>query len=185
MTTPDLCPCGSQQIYASCCGPLLDGQRLATTAEALMRSRYSAHVLARQQPAMLDYLMATWAPEQRGLIDRDAVANWAVNTEWLGLTVLAHQSDPVDAAHTKAVQTEAAPMQTVTSQTATVEFIARYRQHNTDYSHHELSFFRRDGEHWYFVHGEEPPSAQTTSKPGRNDPCRCGSGKKYKRCCAL
>ena len=23
------------------------------------------------------------------------------------------------------------------------------------------------------------------AKPGRNDPCPCGSGKKYKRCCLL
>ena len=29
--------------------------------------------------------------------------------------------------------------------------------------------------------GEEPP--QPTSKVGRNDPCPCGSGKKFKKCC--
>jgi hypothetical protein len=23
----------------------------------------------------------------------------------------------------------------------------------------------------------------TTSRPGRNDPCHCGSGRKYKQCC--
>ena len=28
-----------------------------------------------------------------------------------------------------------------------------------------------------------PRSRRNVSKPGRNDPCFCGSGKKYKRCC--
>jgi tetratricopeptide (TPR) repeat protein len=28
------------------------------------------------------------------------------------------------------------------------------------------------------------PSRETTLTPGRNDPCLCGSGKKYKKCCA-
>jgi uncharacterized protein len=36
-------------------------------------------------------------------------------------------------------------------------------------------------------HGALPPTGQTvsgsTAKVGRNDPCPCGSGKKYKRCC--
>ncbi len=26
---------------------------------------------------------------------------------------------------------------------------------------------------------------EASSEPGRNDPCPCGSGKKYKKCCAL
>jgi hypothetical protein len=26
-------------------------------------------------------------------------------------------------------------------------------------------------------------SAQTEARPGRNEPCRCGSGRKYKHCC--
>jgi hypothetical protein len=31
--------------------------------------------------------------------------------------------------------------------------------------------------------GDWPPLARTTPKVGRNDPCPCGSGKKYKKCC--
>jgi uncharacterized protein YecA (UPF0149 family) len=36
---------------------------------------------------------------------------------------------------------------------------------------------------------DEPPlpdpvePIQSGSRPGRNDPCPCGSGKKYKKCC--
>ena len=36
------CPCGSQQTFENCCQPLLAGMAFADTAEALMRSRYSA-----------------------------------------------------------------------------------------------------------------------------------------------
>jgi uncharacterized protein len=31
---------------------------------------------------------------------------------------------------------------------------------------------------------EAPPVSARPAKTGRNDPCPCGSGKKYKRCCA-
>ena len=37
------CPCGSQKQYEQCCGPFLDGRAIAPTAEALMRSRYTAY----------------------------------------------------------------------------------------------------------------------------------------------
>lgn len=30
---------------------------------------------------------------------------------------------------------------------------------------------------------ENATQAQTTKQAGRNDPCICGSGKKYKKCC--
>ena len=30
---------------------------------------------------------------------------------------------------------------------------------------------------------EKPKPARAAKKPGRNDPCPCGSGKKYKFCC--
>ncbi len=29
---------------------------------------------------------------------------------------------------------------------------------------------------------QRPPTMPTTAKPGRNDPCPCGSGRKYKAC---
>ena len=31
--------------------------------------------------------------------------------------------------------------------------------------------------------GSRSPEKNTIVKVGRNDPCTCGSGKKYKRCC--
>jgi SEC-C motif-containing protein len=68
----------------------------------------------------------------------------------------------------------------------TVEFIATYKDHDLVKPHHEISSFRKLDGNWYFVDGElVPPVTEVRSQPkvGRNDPCPCGSGKKYKKCC--
>ena len=61
-----LCPCGSQISLSNCCLPLLSGQTHAKTAEQLMRSRYSAHVLLQ-----IEYLWQTWMPEVRQRSSRE------------------------------------------------------------------------------------------------------------------
>ncbi|WP_459741119.1 YchJ family protein, partial [Pseudomonas aeruginosa] len=53
------CPCGSGAEYAGCCEPPHLG-RAAPTAEALMRSRFSAFALG-----LAPYLLATWHPSTR------------------------------------------------------------------------------------------------------------------------
>ena len=55
-----LCPCGSGRNLDQCCGPILDDPRHAETAEALMRSRYTANTLGRW-----NHLWATWHPRTR------------------------------------------------------------------------------------------------------------------------
>ena len=48
-----------------------------------------------------------------------------------------------------------------------------------------LFFMIQDGE-WKFIDGEIEtgvPYVREEPKIGRNDPCPCGSGKKYKKCC--
>ena len=54
-------------------------------------------------------------------------------------------------------------------------------------AHHERSTFRFDetAKRWYFVDGGKPRGKTVVkgAQPGRNDPCTCGSGKKYKKCC--
>lgn len=76
------CPCGSGAAYAQCCGRWHAGAP-APTAEALMRSRYSAHVLG-----LRDYLLATWHPSTR---PADLTLDSAVR--WLGLDVRRHVPD--------------------------------------------------------------------------------------------
>ena len=50
----------------------------------------------------------------------------------------------------------------------------------------EDAFFRREDGRWYYVDGNvhgQDPYRRETPKIGRNEPCPCGSGKKYKKCC--
>uniref|UniRef100_UPI003563DCE8 YchJ family protein n=1 Tax=Desulfosarcina sp. TaxID=2027861 RepID=UPI003563DCE8 len=55
-----LCPCGSGKDYEDCCGPLIKGDRVADTAEDLMRSRYTAHAKKN-----FDYIFETTHPSNR------------------------------------------------------------------------------------------------------------------------
>ncbi|GAB4127024.1 MAG: YchJ family metal-binding protein [Sideroxydans sp.] len=120
------CPCGSRQSHAVCCGRYLAGAAVAPTAEALMRSRYTAYTLCNE-----DYLLATWhtstRPQVLGL-QEDAP------TKWLGLEVKRHEQQ--DADH------------------AVVEFVARYKMGGRAYRLHEVSHFVREAGCWWYVTGE-------------------------------
>ena len=80
-----LCPCGSGADYQDCCAPLHRQKAVAQTAEQLMRSRYAAYVAHE-----IDYLVATTVPSQQALLDREDMARWSRQAEWLGLDVLRH-----------------------------------------------------------------------------------------------
>jgi SEC-C motif-containing protein len=127
-----------------------------------MRSRYTAHVLQR-----IDYLVATTDPTTRAGIDRGAVERWARESQWRGLTIIKTSGGgPGD-------------------DSGVVEFQASYDAGGARHVHHERSRFRRGDEGWLYVDGDavKPAPARRADTPGRNDPCPCGSGKKYKRCC--
>jgi SEC-C motif-containing protein len=67
-----------------------------------------------------------------------------------------------------------------------VEFIARYVEKGQTVNHHEIAQFRREEGFWYFYDGQAPKPRtikRETPKVGRNAPCPCGSGKKFKKCC--
>ena len=83
-STQNNCPCGSGLSLAHCCGPFIEGARYPETAEQLMRSRYSAHVLMA-----ITYLWDSWSPARRTGSSPDAIADWAGSCEWLGLDILA------------------------------------------------------------------------------------------------
>lgn len=63
-----------------------------------------------------------------------------------------------------------------------VEYIAYYSYHGELRCLHEKSTFRRDDNQWYYIDGEQLET-NATLKIGRNFPCICGSGKKFKKCC--
>jgi len=161
MAGPDAdCPCGSGRSLARCCGPFLDGAP-APTALALMRSRYTAYVRGA-----IDYLIETHAEETRGGLDRGAIARWSRETEWQGLEIVAtERGGEADDA-------------------GVVEFIARGVTRGAAFAQRERSRFRRADGRWYYVDGKaggEP--VRRAAAAGRNEPCPCGSGMKYKRCC--
>ena len=128
MTDAAPCPCGLHARYDRCCGRYHRAGELhlrAPTAEALMRSRYSAYVLKLE-----DYLLATWHPETRPS-ELDLAAD---DSKWLGLEVRKH-----------AVQDDTH---------ATVEFVARYRIAGKGHRLHELSRFVKQDGRWYYHDGE-------------------------------
>lgn len=156
------CPCGNTQQYDECCGRYISGQFTAPTAEALMRSRYTAYVLAE-----ISYLEQTLHPDSRKDFDPVNAEKWAKNSSWLGLEI-------IEIVGGKENDTE-----------GTVEFIARYSDGQGTVNHHEISSFRKEENRWYFVDGRmsNQPYRREVPKIGRNSPCPCGSGKKYKKCC--
>ncbi len=159
----EMCPCGSGRTYEDCCGPLIKGASPAVTAEQLMRSRYSAYVKVET-----DYLFETTHPGHRQGYDHKGTRVWAENSRWDGLEVLsATAGGPGD-------------------DEGDVEFIARYRDKDLRKQHHEIAHFRKKSGRWYFTEGSAvapKPIVRSEPKTGRNDPCPCGSGKKYKKCC--
>ena len=143
--------------------PFIVGELAPSTAAELMASRYVAYTTGN-----IDYLLDTNAPETRHTIDRKATEAWARASEWLGLEI---------------VKTEAGGSG---DQAGQVEFIARYKLDGVEQAHHELSDFKKIEGRWFFVDGKlvnEQPLRRSAPKVGRNDPCPCGSGKKYKKCC--
>ena len=152
MTTNATCPCGNGLSYGQCCEPLHKGLMYASTAEALMRSRYAAYVYR-----MSDYLSATWHDSTRP----ESLDVSGDTTPWLRLQIIATEKG-------SAADTE-----------GTVEFAAHYQGGQL----HERSRFVKEEGLWFYLDGEIlPPLA--AAKVGRNDPCPCGSRKKYKKCCS-
>jgi len=156
------CPCGSGKAYAACCEPYIRGEKIAPTAEALMRSRYTAYTKKE-----ISYIESSNDPDTRDSLDLEATSRWAEESEWLGLKILR-----VEEGGQKDVR-------------GMVEFEARYRQNGEEVQHHEESIFVKRGDSWYFHDGHRPSRTVVREEPklGRNDPCPCGSGKKYKKCC--
>ncbi|MCM0607154.1 MAG: YchJ family protein [Xanthomonadaceae bacterium] len=163
------CYCGNTKPYSECCEPYVTQKELAPSAEALMRARYSAHVVVN-----VPFLKESTAPEKRGEFVEKDVREWAKNSEWLGLKILKTKGN-------------------------TVEFNATYKAQGKTIEHHEVAEFRKDAASgkWYFVDGDshvheegqghhhhesQKPIVREEPKIGRNDPCHCDSGKKFKKC---
>ena len=127
MTMPKVqsCPCGGA-TYRECCEPVLDGVRVAATAEELMRSRYTAYAVHHA-----DHIFRTWHPRTRP--DRQPVDP---EVDWLSLRILRVEGGgPNDS-------------------TGVVEFIARSSGPLGRGELHEVSRFARRAGRWFYVAGD-------------------------------
>jgi SEC-C motif-containing protein len=159
----DFCPCGSSKPYVDCCLPVMKGNKRAATAEELMRSRYTAYVKME-----LAWLRESLHPDHRADYDEAGSRAWAERAQWQGLEILrTDKGGPAD-------------------EEGTVEFVATFTETGVKQEHREVSSFRKTGGTWYFKDGKTlgpRPVVRQMPKAGRNDPCSCGSGKKFKKCC--
>ncbi len=156
------CPCGSGRSYDDCCGPYIAGKKPAPTAEALMRSRYTAYAVHA-----IDHIVNTCIRDGKHQIDVDQTRAWSERSEWKSLKILAtSKGGPADAE-------------------GTVEFEAVYVTDGLQDRHHERATFKKQDGVWLYDDGEIVPTTivRSTPKVGRNDPCPCGKGLKYKQCC--
>jgi len=157
------CFCGKKLEYKDCCGAIHSGELKAITAEELMRSRYSAFVLA-----IIDYILDTYSFETRPFDQREEILLWSQSVEWLGLKIISTE---------KGCENDSVGW---------VEFEANFIEEGQKQIMHEKSFFQKENGTWVYVSGENPKNDKlldTQNLPNRNDLCFCGSGKKYKKCC--
>ena len=130
------CPCGAG-AYATCCARYIEDTAAAPTAEALMRSRYTAYVLRNEA-----YLRATWWPDT---LPEESLTG-ADDVKWIGLSITTPaKRQPQDGQEDE----------------ASVEFTARFKVGGRAHKLHEISLFRRQADaagalRWYYVDGAFP-----------------------------
>ncbi len=122
------CPCGSGsgKLLADCCARFIEGREFAPTAEALMRSRYTAYNLMSEV-----YLLSTWHVSTRPV---SLELKKGVSTKWFRLEVKRHEQQ--DKSH------------------AIVEFVAHYKVNGRAHKMHETSRFVHEDGRWFYLDGE-------------------------------
>jgi SEC-C motif domain protein len=153
------CPCGSGQKFAACCEPLLKRERPAENAEKLMRSRFTAHVARNWEHLHRTYVKTAAEP-----YTADAEGE---GRDWTRLVIHSHEPG-------------------VKPDTALVDFTAYFKEGEAEQPMHEKAEFHKIDGAWLYARAlrEGPaPIKSAQAKVGRNEPCPCGSGKKYKQCC--
>jgi len=116
------CYCCSGKLFSDCCEPFILKKQLAPTAEALMRSRYSAYATHQA-----DYLVETTAAATRKFHKKSAILNWAKSNQWVKLEILFASEN-------------------------SVAFKAYYLDSHLQMQlHHERSNFIKSGDNWYYL----------------------------------
>lgn len=108
--------------------------------------------------AQIDYIIKTMREEAAENYNIESAHAWASSVKWLGLTVI--------------------DTPTPSETHGNVTFFARFSENGIQKYIYEKSDFEKMGDEWFYVNGITP-------KIERNDPCPCGSGKKFKKCCGF
>ena len=156
------CHCGLEPSYEKCCGRYVGGDEDAPTPEALMRARYSAYV--EQE---IGFLMGTIVDDSDADTDENSTRQWSEMSNWIGLLIHETEGGADD-------------------DDGMVEFTAAYEIKGREFKHHERARFTKVDGKWHYSDGDmikPEPVRREGPKVGRNDPCPCNSGKKYKKCC--
>ncbi|MFO1518782.1 MAG: YchJ family metal-binding protein [bacterium] len=127
----------------------------------LLEARYQAYV-----DGDIDFILESTHPEVRKQHDPKAIEDWSKNAKWGGITVEKEKEE---------------------EKKAFITFSLEYEEQNKHVHHKETAEFRKEDDKWFYWDSTFPKPETVRregEKVGRNDPCPCGSGKKYKKCCA-
>ncbi|MDY3060584.1 MAG: YchJ family metal-binding protein [Fusobacterium sp.] len=131
------------------------------TAEELMRARYHAY-----ETCDMEFIKESHDPDNTEGIDWAECEKWARESQWLGLEIISTTKGGED------------------DKDGIVEFKATYIENGKTIVHHERSYFVKKNGVWFYQKWLPITSTRINeNRVGRNDPCPCGSGKKYKKCC--
>lgn len=131
------------------------------TAEELMRARYHAY-----ETCDMEFIKESHDPDNTEGIDQAECEKWARESQWLGLEIISTTKGGED------------------DKDGIVEFKATYIENGKTIVHHERSYFVKRNGVWFYQKWLPITSTRINeNRVGRNDPCPCGSGKKYKKCC--
>lgn len=150
------CLCGSGNPYSACCHRFHTGNEFPTSAESLMRSRYTAYALHNES-----YLLTTWETTKRPEKINFSTENWT-KLEIINITKGSDKDS-----------------------LGSVEFKAYYLLENEQYVMNEISRFEKIEGKWLYLDGllKSAGKVRQLQIQSKNAPCCCGSGKKFKRCC--
>jgi len=124
------CYCNSNKLFNECCKPIILGKQIAKTAEILMRSRYSAYVVAN-----VNFLLNSHHPLTRPTSVRKSILKWTKSVHWLGLEIIAKQNGLEK------------------DSKGYVEFKASFMNKGNVECIHENSYFVKNNNQWFYKSG--------------------------------
>ena len=138
---------------------MLENTSWPESPRKLLEARYKAFA-----NGTVDFIIDSHHPETRAQVDRTAIETWSKGSQWEGLDIQDEK---------------------LSGEKAFITFTVRYSKDLKTVNHTELAEFRQQEGRWYYFDSEFPPPVSIRregDKVGRNDPCTCGSGKKFKKC---